>query len=61
MGRPGYGERDCPRRKFGSSCGWNSFERLYARRGSKRIPVGRRCSKCGYAEFDDGKNPPLTE
>lgn len=50
MGRPSWNERRCPN----DNCrGYNSFEKIYARRGKKMIPIGRRCSKCGHAVYDN--------
>lgn len=57
MGRPSYGSRRCPNvdlRSGGThSGGYDSFERLYVRRGKKMIPVGRLCAKCGEIKLDE--------
>lgn len=47
MGRPTWLERRCPI----DGC-WGTFERLYVRRGEKRIPVGRKCDKCDHVVLD---------
>lgn len=49
MGRPSWRERDCPKDGCNS---YNKFEKIYARREKKMIPIGRRCSKCGHAVYD---------
>ena len=53
MGRPGWNERRCPMYSE-NKChdGYDSFEKIYARRGKKMVPIGRRCSKCGHAVYD---------
>ena len=53
MGRPSWNERRCPQMKE-NRCGggYDTFEKIYARRGRKMIPIGRRCSKCGHVVYD---------
>lgn len=47
MGRPTGNKRQCP---IGECSG--TFERLYVRRGEKRIAVGRKCDKCNHIVLD---------
>ncbi len=51
LGRPSYGSRRCPNNP---DChrGYDSFERLYVRRGTKWIPVGRKCKQCQHIVLD---------